>query len=208
MAAPVVFEHLPVDLSRAGPTLGSSHDDDRPHRPRCFVVLHGMLLDPFDFFNPQPDFSDVNLTDSALPVLFSFKQVLLSYIHHCRPWMVRFAASTGRKVSIYRWMIQRTLKQLPAYKLIEFPPGQFVVYKLICWLSVKPVLRANIRATLPHCKIRHVHAMILIAWKPKRVFIDKLRMSWIIGLIYNQNWKWIAIEVVGNGKIKLVSRSA
>lgn len=89
----------------------------------------GRAIDPNDLFNDQPKFSDVNLTANALPVLLRFKQELVSYIHEHRPWILRFAASTKRKVSIYRWMSQRALKQLPSYKLIEFPPGQFVVHR-------------------------------------------------------------------------------
>ena len=91
----------------------------------------GNAIDPHDLFWDEPKFSDVNLMGNGLSVLLRFRQILISYIHENKPWMLKFTASTSRRISIYRWMVQRALKQLPAYKLIEYPPGQFFVYRAV-----------------------------------------------------------------------------
>ena len=95
------------------------------------ATIKGSTYDPFDLFHDQPKFSDVDLVPNALPVLVQFKQMLVTYIHEHKPWMLGFAASTERKVPIYQWMAKRVSKELPSYTFIEYPIGSFLFHKVV-----------------------------------------------------------------------------
>ena len=95
------------------------------------ATYKGSTYDPFDdFFNDEPNFSDVDLVPNALPVLLQFKQVLMEYVWSRRPWQFGFTASTERKVPIYQWMSKRLSKEFPSYTFIEYPMGNFVFHKI------------------------------------------------------------------------------
>jgi len=90
----------------------------------------GSIYEPFDLFNDEPEFSDVDLVPNALPVLVQFKQVLMEYVWSRRPWMFGFTASTERKVPIYRWIAKRLSIELPTYTFTEYPMGNFLLHKV------------------------------------------------------------------------------
>jgi len=78
-------------------------------------TIKGYAYSPSDLFHTAPKFYDVNLVPNALPVFLRFKDVLLKYVWSQRPWMFQFAASTRRKISIYRWITERLSKEMPSY---------------------------------------------------------------------------------------------
>ena len=83
-----------------------------------------------DLFWDEPYFEDVDLGIDALKVLKKVKQILLAYVFNTRPGRIGFAASTNRKVGIYRWLAKRLASQMLVYNLVEYPAGEFNFYRL------------------------------------------------------------------------------
>jgi hypothetical protein len=55
-----------------------------------------------DLFWDAPYFGDIDLGINALKVLKKVKRILLGYVFNTKPGRIGFAASTDRKVKIYR----------------------------------------------------------------------------------------------------------
>jgi hypothetical protein len=82
-----------------------------------------------DLFWDEPYYGDIDLGINALKVLRKAKRILLGYVFNTKPGRIGFAASTERKVRIYRWMAERMAARLPDYNLVEYPAGKFNFYK-------------------------------------------------------------------------------
>jgi hypothetical protein len=83
-----------------------------------------------DLFWDAPYFGDIDLGINALKVLKKVKRILLAYVFNTKPGRIGFAASTDRKVKIYRWFAKRLTSQMRNYNLVEYPAGAFNFYKL------------------------------------------------------------------------------
>jgi hypothetical protein len=82
-----------------------------------------------DLFWDEPYFGDIDLGINALKVLRKAKRILLGYVFNTKPGRIGFAASTDRKVRIYRWMAERMAGEWKDYNLVEYPAGTFNFYK-------------------------------------------------------------------------------
>jgi hypothetical protein len=84
---------------------------------------------PCDLFWDEPYFGDIDLGINAMKVLRKAKRILLGYVFNTKPGRIGFAASTDRKVRIYRWMAERMAGEWKDYNLVEYPAGTFNFYK-------------------------------------------------------------------------------
>jgi hypothetical protein len=82
-----------------------------------------------DLFWDEPYYGDIDLGINALKVLRKAKRILLGYVFNTKPGRIGFAASTDRKVRIYRWMAERMAGEWKDYNLVEYPAGTFNFYK-------------------------------------------------------------------------------
>ena len=83
-----------------------------------------------DLFWDEPNFEDIDLGINTLTVFIKVKKILLQHVFGMKPGRLGFTASSSRKISIYRWMAHRLVKQLRDYTLVEFPEGDFNFYRL------------------------------------------------------------------------------
>ena len=82
-----------------------------------------------DLFWDEPRFDDADLNRDALAVYRKVQNLSLDYVFSNKPWALHFAATTKRKIKVYRWMANRISKKLTDYNLIEYPPGTFSFYR-------------------------------------------------------------------------------
>lgn len=85
----------------------------------------------YNLFPDEPIYSDVNLNQNAFPVYRKAGEILLNWLHAKKRWRIGFAASTERKVKVYRWLAERLSRRFPEYSLIEYPIGEFYFYRVI-----------------------------------------------------------------------------
>ena len=80
-------------------------------------------------FWDDPVYEDVDLGVDTFRVLGAVKEFLLEHVYSTRPWQLFFAASSVRKVPIYRWLALRLDRVLGGYILVEEPGGVFSFYR-------------------------------------------------------------------------------
>ena len=85
----------------------------------------------YDLFRREPRVDDVDLVSNGLSVLMRAKGLILAYVYQFRPWYLSISATTKRKTAVYRWIIERTLRNIDGYHVVEAPSGTFSIYKLI-----------------------------------------------------------------------------
>jgi hypothetical protein len=82
-----------------------------------------------DLFWDEPYYGDIDLGINTLKVLRKAKRILLRYVFSTKPGRIGFAASTERKVRIYRWIAERMVGEIQNYNLVEYPVGKFNFYR-------------------------------------------------------------------------------
>jgi len=87
--------------------------------------------DRYNLFMDEPVYADVDLTVNAIPVFRKAGDILLSWIYSKKIPRIAFAASTTRKIKIYRWLATRLGRLLSdSYTSIEYPQGKWNFYRL------------------------------------------------------------------------------
>ena len=85
----------------------------------------------YDLYRHEPRVDDVDLVSNGYSVLVRAKQLIMAYVHQFRPWRLSISATTKRKTNVYRWLVERTMRDIDGYHLVEAPVGTFSIYKLI-----------------------------------------------------------------------------
>lgn len=82
--------------------------------------LYGLLYDSSDDFDTvYSTMDDVDLADSAWPVLNRAKEMLIGWINPHKPGYLVIATDSPRKRRIYRRMARRMMARLPEYEMQE-----------------------------------------------------------------------------------------
>jgi len=84
-----------------------------------------------DLFRREPRVDDVDLVSNGFSVLMRAKELILAHVYQFRPWYLSITATTKRKIAVYRWIIEKTLRSIDGYHVVEAPTGTFSFYKLI-----------------------------------------------------------------------------
>lgn len=91
--------------------------------------LFDLLYDPADAFDTvYSTMDDVDLADSAWPVLNRAKEMLVGWVNAHKPGYLVMATSSPRKRRVYRRMARRVMARLPEYELQEID-GQLYFFR-------------------------------------------------------------------------------
>ena len=97
-------------------------------RSRKGAVAHPNI---YDLYRHEPRVDDVDLVSNGYSVLMRAKQLIMTFVHKFRPWRLSISATTNRKAAVYRRIIERTVRDIDGYHLVEAPIGTFSIYKLV-----------------------------------------------------------------------------